>query len=152
MSKILLTGMSGVGKSTVLKALCSPNTICVDLDESMWMVTDQDTGKRCIAVPELLSWLKQQDAQNVVLAGCESNQGGLYPYLDSVIVMTAPLEVMRSRILERANPYGKSENEWRQIQEDVLNVEPLLKKRCSCVCNTDKPVAKVLDEIRLFLD
>lgn len=150
MSRILLTGMSGVGKSTVLRALSSPDTICVDLDESPWMV--KDSCERRITVSELVSWIEDQNARNVILAGCESNQGELYPHLDDVIVLTAPLEVMRTRILERANPYGKSEDEWQQIEKDVLNVEPLLKEHCSYVYDTEKPLTEVLEEIRQFLD
>ena len=62
--------------------------------------------------------------------------------------MIKPLEVMHSRIPERPNSYGKNEDEWCQIKEDVQNIEPLLKKHCSYVCYTGKPIAKVSDEIR----
>ena len=40
MTKILFTGMSGVGKSTILEHLRSEDAICIDLDYDNWMMFD----------------------------------------------------------------------------------------------------------------
>lgn len=123
MSKILLTGMSGVGKSAALEAMSSEDTLCIDLDDSPWMETESEPGERA-----------------------------LYGALDAVIVMTAPLEVMRRRILCRQNPFGKRADEWQRIVQDKCQIEPLLKGNCTYVCDTDRPMAEVLADIRRFLD
>jgi len=147
-SRILLTGMSGTGKSTVLKALESDDTICVELDDGFWL-----TGSPIrIRTNELLDWMSRQSALNIVIAGCEENQGEMYKSLDAVIVMTAPDEVMRKRILARPNPFGKSADEWEKILSDKREFEPLLKAHCTYVCDTNRPFDEVLEDIRRFIE
>lgn len=152
MKRILLTGMSGCGKSTVLAALSSNDTLCVDLDISEWMSVDSSTGERLIRTESLLKWMETQQCKNLVIAVCESNQSALYPALDAVIVLTAPLDVMRRRILQRYNPFGKSDEEWQKIISDKATIEPLLMKNCSFVCDTDRPLDAVLQDIRQFME
>ena len=42
----------------------------------------------------------------IVVAGCEENMGELVPQFDFVVLLVAPLEVMRARVLERSDPWG----------------------------------------------
>ena len=152
MSRILLTGMSGVGKSTVLKAMASEDTFCIDLDNSPWITSDPQSGERFILTAELTDWMKTQRCRNIVIAGCESNQKELYPALDAVIVMIAPLEVMQKRILARDNPFGKSDSDWQRIMRDKKQVEPLLTQNCTYVCDANRPLDAVLSDIFRYLD
>lgn len=58
MKRILLTGMSGVGKSTILSLLRDKHTICIDLDETNFVEIDFETGERRIYVDQLVSYLE----------------------------------------------------------------------------------------------
>ena len=152
MKRILLTGMSGTGKSTALRHLRAEDTITIDLDDSEWIAADPLTGERRFLTRPLIEHMRSHPDKHVVLAGCESNQWELYGELDAVILMTAPLSVMKERILRRDdNPYGKNSSEWARIVDDTATVEPLLALRCTCVCQTDRPIQEVVEDIRRFL-
>ena len=152
MRRILLTGMSGTGKSTVLRRLRAEDTLTVDLDESEWVATDPTTGERRFRIEPLVRFMRENDDRHIVLAGCEVNQGQLYDYLDAVILMTAPLRVMRERISARTdNPYGKSDDEWARIVADKEEIEPLLARRCTYICDTDRALEEVTRDIARFL-
>ena len=152
MKRILLTGMSGTGKSTALRHLRADDTLVIDLDVSEWVGTDPLTGERQFLIRPLIDYMRSYPDKHIVLAGCESNQRELYGELDAVILMTAPLSVMKDRILRRAdNPYGKSSSEWARIVDDTATVEPLLARHCAYVCRTDRPLQEVVDDIRRFL-
>ena len=152
MKRILLTGMSGTGKSTALRHLRAEDTMVIDLDESEWVEADPLTGEQQFLSGPVIEYMRGHPDKHIVLAGCESNQWELYGELDAVILMTAPLPVMRERILRRTdNPYGKSSGEWARIVEDTQAVEPLLARHCTYVCQTDRPIQEVVEDIRRFL-
>jgi hypothetical protein len=112
MTRVLVTGMSGVGKSTVIAALGERGHRAVD--------TDSDTWSRWERLPDgSLDWvwredaiallLAEDDARPLFLAGCKSNQGRFYPQLTAVVLLTAPLETLLDRIAHRdTNPYGRA--------------------------------------------
>ena len=152
MKRILLTGMSGTGKSTVLRMLRSDDTITNDLDNSEWIEKNPLTGERQFRIQSLLEYMWKHSDKNIVLAGCEANQVELYHSLDAVILMTAPLSVMEERIKRRKNnPFGKSDSEWAQIVADKENIEPLLANHCTYICHTDRPVHEVVIDISRFI-
>lgn len=152
MKKILLTGMSGTGKSTVLRLLRAGDTLTIDLDDSEWIETDPLTGERLFCIQPLLAYMRAHADKNIVLAGCEANQHELYGELDAVILMTAPLSVMKERVRRREdNPYGKRSSEWAEIVENKQTIEPLLARRCTYICDTDRPVEEVALDISRFL-
>ena len=152
MKRLLLTGMSGTGKSAVLQLLCAEDTITIDLDGSEWVEWNPMTGDRQFRILPLLEYMRKNAGKNIVLAGCEANQGELYDSLDAVILLTAPLSVMRERIERRKdNPYGKTSGEWAQIVDDKERIEPLLAGTCTYICRTDRPMEEVVRDIRRFM-
>ena len=152
MKRILLTGMSGTGKSTVLRMLRDDHTVTIDLDNTEWVEIDPLTGVREFRIQPLLAHMRQNSDKHIVLAGCEANQYQLYNALDAVILMTAPLPVMRERIRQRKeNPYGKSNSEWARIVADKEEIEPLLARHCTYICPTDRPLEDVVMDVKRFL-
>ncbi|MDO4719550.1 MAG: AAA family ATPase [Peptostreptococcaceae bacterium] len=152
MKRILLTGMSGVGKSTLLSRIRDDNTICLDLDETDYLEFDLKTGERRICVERLVSYLDTVTDKNLVLAVCEANQGQIYPLMDAVILLTAPLEVMKERINARQdNTFGKDEAEWRRIVNDKREIEPLLMKSADYVIQTDGKLEEVLEKVERIM-
>ena len=59
MRRVLLTGMSGTGKSALTRALRAPDNLAVDLDEPGWMVFDPALGERALDVPRILRLFAQ---------------------------------------------------------------------------------------------
>ena len=118
MKCVLLTGMSGTGKSTVIKELAARGYKAVNTDddglsELVSVPADQPTGLdpgqdwvwREDRIQTLLS---TADADVLFLGGCAPNQGKFYPRFDHVVLLTAPAHVLVERLATRTtNPYGK---------------------------------------------
>jgi shikimate kinase len=100
-TRVLLTGMSGVGKSTLVAALGERGHRAVDTDSETWsrweMLPDgsRDWVWREDAVAGLLA---ADDGRTLFLAGCKTNQGRFYGQLDAVVLLTAPPGVLLERI------------------------------------------------------
>ena len=93
MKRVLLTGMSGTGKSTLVKALAARGYKAVDADDhglSEWVAValDEPTGLgpgqdwvwRDDRIQDLLA---SDDAEVLFLSGCSHNQGTFYPQFDT---------------------------------------------------------------------
>src|SRR6478609_8627326 len=126
MTAILVTGMSGTGKSTALEALAERGYRVVD--------TDTDAWSEWVALPDgSHDWVWREDAIGRLLAnhrgsalfvaGCKSNQWRFYPQFDQVVLLSAPAEVLLSRIAARTtNPYGKTPAERDRILAHLAEV------------------------------
>ncbi len=126
MKRVLLTGMSGTGKSRAVSALVQQGYWAVDLDDG-WCDMQPDGRQlwREGAVDELLS---AEGSDVLFVAGCEENMGGFLPRFDSVILLSAPTDILLERLATRTNnPYGKAADERRRILEDIDTVEPMLR-------------------------
>ena len=152
MRRVLFTGMSGTGKSTMLAALKTQENIVLDLDYGGWIYADPHQGEPMFDISRLEAFFREHPQQDIYLAGTAVNQGQLYPHLSAVITLTAPLQVMHQRIMARRdNPYGQWPDEWRQIVEDKRRIEPMLIKGSDYVCCTDRDWSLVLQDIKAYL-
>jgi broad-specificity NMP kinase len=153
---VLLTGMSGTGKSTVLAELGARGHRVVDLDDDGWSV-EVPTGDgealellwREDRVAELLR--PGPDAPHVV-AGCASNQGVFYDRFAAVVLLSAPVDVLRDRLAtRRTNDFGKDQHELERILGDLAVVEPLLRVTSTLEIDTTAPPAQVADVVEAVL-
>ncbi|MCO1574861.1 AAA family ATPase [Crossiella sp. SN42] len=147
MTKVLLTGMSGTGKSTALSALGELGHRVVDTDTDEWShwVTDDDGEPDWVwreqAITDLLTG---HGEGSLFVAGCKTNQVGFYPLFDHVVLLSAPAEVLLARIAARTdNPYGKDPAERAAILANLELVEPLLRESATLEIDTRAPVAEV---------
>lgn len=148
MQKVLLTGMSGVGKSTILNQLKVEGFLTVDLDNSGWINYDVKEEDYLMDTTKIIDFITLHEKEVVFLAGTTINQIHIYSYLDFVISLTAPLEVMKERIQNRENnPFGKTEDEWSKIVSDKVTFEEQIFKSSDYVISTDKPLQDILKEI-----
>ncbi len=146
--RIYLTGMSGTGKSTVIRALQQSGWPAVDLDLPQFnSLTRDQTGfpdwiLREAVMAELIA---AHDGGSLIAAGCKTNQAQFYPFFDEVILLTAPVAVMQRRIMAREdNPFGRDPVQWHKILADQAEFEPLLRQGAHRVIDTDRPLAEVV--------
>ena len=154
MTGILVTGMSATGKSTALHHLSRRGHTVVDTDTDEWShwVTDPSGAA---------DWVWREDAVAALLtghtsgtlfvAGCKSNQGTLYPLFDHVVLLSAPADVLLSRLATRTtNPYGRTAAERAEILENLATVEPLLRATCTAEIDTTAPIEDVVTRLELI--
>jgi shikimate kinase len=162
MKRVLLTGVSGVGKSTVIDELAARGYKAVDVDDdqfSEWVtvVDDSDTAGTPVEPGRDWVWredriqelLSTEDTDVLFLSGCAPNMGQFLPQFDHVILLSAPPEVIVERLRTRTNnPYGKRPDEVARVLDLVETVEPLLRNAAGHEIDTsaalDDVVATVL--------
>lgn len=161
MKRILLTGMSGTGKSTVTGVLAARGYTAVDLDcdtFSEWVeLTDAsetpgspvESGRdwmwRADRVHALLSL---EDADVVFLSGSASNMNSFLPRFNHIILLSAPADVIVERLRTRTNnPYGKHPDEVARVLELQQTVEPLLRRVATHEIDTRASVDEVVGAV-----
>lgn len=144
--RVLLTGMSGTGKSTVLGRLASLGYKTVDTDyDGLTMWTGTEWLWREDRIQQLLS---TEDADVLFISGCTRNQVTFYPQLDHIILLTAPVPVLVDRLTTRTtNPYGKHPEELAEVLRHKQDIEPLLRKGATLEIDTSSALDRVVESI-----
>ena len=107
MARVLITGMSGAGKSTALLELQRRGHLVVDTDYGNWkeLISEHEEIWR---EDRMIQLLTNHTTGTLFVSGCESNQGKFYAQFEAVVLLTAPLEVLFERIETReTNNFGK---------------------------------------------
>ena len=146
MKRVLLTGMSGTGKSSVIRALSARGFRAVDTDDG-WCEPLPDGRQRWRedAIGQLLD---TEDGDVLFVAGCEENQVRFHPRFDLIILLSAPAGVLAERLASRTgNSFGKAPGELARVLDDLQAVEPLLRKAATHEIRTTRPLADVVTEI-----
>ena len=159
MKRVLLTGMSGTGKSTLIGALAARGYKAIDTDTDEWSTwvavprqpDQQDAGEERDWVwreDRIYRLLATADADVLFVSGCKSNQDVFYVQFDHVVLLSAPLPVLLERLTTRTtNPYGKHPDERAQVLEYARTVEPLLRRTASLEVDTRASVEQVIETI-----
>jgi dephospho-CoA kinase len=149
--RVLLTGMSGTGKSSVVQALAARGYKAVDTDDG-WSEPLPD-GRQRWREDAIVRLLDTEDADVLFLAGCEENQAQFHPRFDHIVLLSAPVETLLERLEKRTeNPYGKSPEELRRILDDLENVEPLLRRVADHEVRTTAPLDEVVANVLRLVD
>jgi dephospho-CoA kinase len=151
MPKVLITGMSGVGKSTALQALGQRGYQVVDTDTDKWSywVNSPDGSPDWIWREEAMTrLLTSHEPGHLFVAGCKTNQGKFYPRFDHIVLLSAPVEVLLARITARDNnPYGKRPDERALILRHLAEVEPRLRATATIEIDASAPISQVVDQL-----
>jgi dephospho-CoA kinase len=150
---VLVTGMSGTGKSTVLRRLAALGYDVVDTDEEGWIEEVPGPGDglerqwREDRIDALIA-RHERSGRPLFLAGTVWNQYRFRPRFAEVVLLSAPLEVMLRRIAGRdTNPFGKTREERERIVADTREVEPLLRSAATREIDTRRPLADVVNDL-----
>jgi shikimate kinase len=145
-SAVLVTGMSGTGKSTALAQLGRRGHRIVDTDEPGWTVrVEAPHGIEPMwALDRVGALLDGHRAGWLFVSGCVANQGALYDRFDAVVLLSAPVDVILDRVGNRANPFGSRPEDRAKIARDLAAFEPLLRSRADHEIATTAPVAEVV--------
>ncbi|WP_078325955.1 AAA family ATPase [Mycobacteroides salmoniphilum] len=139
MGRVLVTGMSGTGKTTLLEGLARRGYLTVDTDYDGWTLADG----RWDAV-RMTALLDQRS--DVIVSGTVDNQVDFYDRFGHVVLLSVPLEVAIARVSSRANnPYGRTDTERAQIARYTEEVEPLLRRSATVELDGRLPVAELAE-------
>lgn len=140
-SRILVTGMSGAGKSSLLAELCRRGHATVDTDDGDFVLPDGRWDEARMS--RLLA-----DRSDVVVSGTVENQGHFYDRFDHVVLLSAPLDVLLERVSRRTtNPYGRTAAQRDEIHRYVVEVEPLLRRGASVELDGRRPLVDLADVV-----
>jgi shikimate kinase len=156
--RVLITGMSGTGKSTVIAALAARGYKAVDTDyggqSEVVTVPDDvqtglDPGQDWVWIEDRIqALLATDDAEVLFLAGCAPNQGTFYPQFDHIILLSAPAHVIVERLTTRTNnPYGSRSEEVARTLDLLETVEPLLRRGAGHEIDTSIPLDQVVRRV-----
>ena len=132
MARVLVTGMSGAGKTTVLDELRRRGHMTVDTDYDGWELPDgtwdeQRMQRLLVSNPD------------VIVSGTVENH---------VVLLSASLHVLVQRVSTRTNnPYGKTPDQQVEIARYVDTVEPLLRRGATLELDGQRPASDLADVI-----
>jgi dephospho-CoA kinase len=156
--RVLLTGMSGTGKSSVLAVLQARGFKTVDTDYGGWSeqvdipASDGPPSKEWIWREALMArLLATEDADVLFVSGAVRNQTKFYAHFDHVVLLTAPVAVITKRLAVRTNnPYGKDPAELAEVIGLKQTVEPALRLAADLEIDTSIPLNEVVETILTF--
>jgi dephospho-CoA kinase len=147
MKRILLTGMSGTGKSTVIAGLAGMGYAAIDLDAAGFCEWDSNGDELWLEDP-VHRLLADEKGSALFVAGCAANQGKFYGLFDHIVLLSAPEAVMTERLATRTNnPYGKDPSEAARILEQKKTIEPMLRRTATVEVDTSGSIDQVMEAI-----
>ncbi|PHM37264.1 Shikimate kinase [Xenorhabdus mauleonii] len=158
MKRILITGMSGTGKSSVIVELIRRGYQAVDLDTPEWSHWVSTVSNDGLTPREGQDWvwkeeavrhlLRHNKAENLFVSGCAENMTQFYDLIDIVILLSAPRDTILERLsLRSGNAYGQSLEDRRKVIELIDMIEPMLRQSATFEFDTQQPIATTVDEI-----
>ena len=153
MACVLITGMSGTGKSSALAELARRGHAVVDTDEPGWTEwvkepSEPGGGEWLWLEAPIARLLDSAGADPLFVSGCVRNQGVFYDRFAAIVLLSAPLPVILDRVATRAtNDYGKAPVERRLIEDQVETVEPLLRAGATHEIDATRPLDEVVAEL-----
>jgi predicted kinase len=153
MTKVLVTGMSGTGKSSALAELERRGYRVVETDDPGWSewveASDEVGGGEWLWVEDRMAeLLDSDDERTLFVQGCVRNQAKFYDRFDAVVLLSAPAEVILDRLASRnTNDWGKTPAERDLILHQLATVEPLLRAGCTHELDASKPLAELVEAL-----
>jgi shikimate kinase len=158
MQRILLTGISGTGKSTLAEALAALGYKAVDADTAAWcdwVAVESDNDEYGSPVEPTRDWMWREERMAALLAtddaallfvsGCAPNMRHFLPQFDMIILLSASNDVIAERLATRTNnEYGKDPAETARVLSQKQTVEPHLRRIATHEIDTGMPLVEVV--------
>ncbi|MGH9768493.1 MAG: AAA family ATPase [Blastocatellia bacterium] len=158
MKRILITGMSGTGKTAVVRELAARGFPAVDLDVPEWSewvdvdpadpLTPRDGKDWVWREDPVRKLLSEHQSGTLFISGCAENMSRFFPIIELIVLLSAPMEVIMKR-LEARSPegHGNTYDERQKVRELISTIEPLLRGRADHEIDTTRSVDATVDEI-----
>jgi shikimate kinase len=131
--------------------------VAVDLDSpdwSHWVDAPDDPytptqGKDWVWREDRVRALLSERTTGVLfVSGCAENMGRLRPLFDLVVLLSAPIETVMSRLKQRSSHrYGHSAEDQRKVAHLIETVEPLLRQMADHEIRTTRTVQNTADQV-----
>lgn len=166
--KILITGIAGTGKSTIVKALNEKGILSIDLHDvpDLFFWQDKDTKEKVEYSPvvkkewfdrvdricniEMLKKILDQN-NNIIMAGTtsDSNQKEFLSFFDKIILLQCNSETLIHRLQTRNNKsgYGKTKAEQEDNTEWQKEFDPYILSIGAIAVNTETSIKNVVKKI-----
>jgi hypothetical protein len=140
--------MSGTGKSSALVELAKLGFRAVDTDVGGWTEWSDAEGGHVWREDRITELLADDAGPCLYVSGTVSNQGRFYDRFDAIVLLSAPAEVLLSRIANRTtNRYGKLPAEQELILRHLAEVEPVLRRTCTHELDATEPLVTIVDQL-----
>ena len=143
--RVLLTGVSGTGKSSLVRELRTRGYSAYDADDDGFTQRRPD-GAWGWRVGLVRALFDSREDGLLFFAGCSDEQAQFE--FDFKVLLHAPVEVVLERLRTRGtNSFGKTQDERDRVLDDIAWVVPLLRGSADLVVETTTTVSKVADVI-----
>ena len=141
MARVLITGMSGTGKSTLLAELHQRGHLTVDTDYDNWVLPSG------VWDPVRMASLLERQS-HVIVSGTVENQIDFYDRFDHIVLLSAPWATLLERVTSRSNnPFGRTQAQQDEIRFYLNTVEPLLRRSATIELDGTNPVNELADAV-----
>ena len=156
MTCVLVSGMSGTGKSSALAELGRRGYRVVDTDDPGWREYRESAessdelhrGEWLWVEDRITELLDSDDGRSLFVQGCVRNQSKFYDRFNAVVLLSALADVILDRIARRTtNDYGKAPSERAMILDDLAKIEPLLREGCTHELDASRPLADIVADL-----
>jgi broad-specificity NMP kinase len=157
MANILITGLSGTGKSVLIDHLTQRGYPAVDASHAEWSEWQRVRPAGSDVDGPRDEWVWREDRIDDLLsrpsrlprfvAGCASNQWMFHARFDRIILLTATMERMSERLEPRWDLRVATDRFERYlVQQSVQRVLPLLRKTADVeIDTTNRGVEEIMD-------
>jgi shikimate kinase len=158
MKRVLITGMSGTGKSAVIQELAARGYQAYDLDTPEWSEWIDADPSDALTPSQGKDWVWRETRVRTLLtesgdgtlfiSGCAENMRHFFPLIEVVILLSAPVATIMERLAARApGSYGHAQEERGKIATLLSTVEPILRDSAHYEIDTRRPLSATVDEI-----
>jgi dephospho-CoA kinase len=156
--RVLITGVSGTGKSTVTAALAARGYRAVDADDPEFSELVDVPEETLTGLGSGTDWvwredrirdlLSSHDVGTLFVSGSSPNQGKFYAQFDHVVLLVAPPGLIADRLATRTtNDFGKNPEQLARALRIQQEVEPMLRRSADLELDTTAPLDDVVAAI-----